>query len=165
MPAGERNRGYALLMKANKPETVLYRAPTFSLLLVSHGGLVHALNTTVHPVQMAQFLVEEGACQPTKGWAQASGGQYFPSTPRGNLFAFESEDKFVLTCAQQQALIYQVRCACVCVCVCVCVRVCVCMHVVINSLEKSLMTIDADRISEAQLNRVKQLVIDKQLHN
>ena len=29
---GERNRGYALLMTANKPETVLYRAPTVSLL-------------------------------------------------------------------------------------------------------------------------------------
>ena len=28
--AGERNRGYALQMTANKPETVLYRAPTFS---------------------------------------------------------------------------------------------------------------------------------------
>ena len=38
---GERNQGYALLMTANKPETALYRAPTFSLLLVSHGGLVH----------------------------------------------------------------------------------------------------------------------------
>ena len=37
--AGERNRGYALLMTANKPETVLYRAPTFSLLLSSHGGI------------------------------------------------------------------------------------------------------------------------------
>ena len=39
--AGERNRGYALLMTANKPETVLYRlrAPTFSLLLASHGGI------------------------------------------------------------------------------------------------------------------------------
>ena len=33
--AGERNPGYALLMKANKPETALYRAPTFSL--VTHG--------------------------------------------------------------------------------------------------------------------------------
>ena len=32
---------YALLMMANKPETALYRTPTFSLLLVSHGGLVH----------------------------------------------------------------------------------------------------------------------------
>ena len=30
--------GYAQLMTANKPETALYRAPTFSLLLVSHGG-------------------------------------------------------------------------------------------------------------------------------
>ena len=37
--AGERNRGYALLMTANKPETALYRAPTFSLLLASHGGI------------------------------------------------------------------------------------------------------------------------------
>ena len=36
---GERNRGYALLMKVNKPGTVLYRAPTFSLLLASHGGV------------------------------------------------------------------------------------------------------------------------------
>ena len=34
---GERNRGYALLMTANKPETALYRAPTLSLLLASHG--------------------------------------------------------------------------------------------------------------------------------
>ena len=30
-------------MKANKPETELYRAPTFPLLLASHGGLVHVL--------------------------------------------------------------------------------------------------------------------------
>ena len=37
--AGERNRGYALLMTANKPEKALYRAPTFSLLLASHGGI------------------------------------------------------------------------------------------------------------------------------
>ena len=35
--AGERNRGYALLMTANKPETALYRAPTFSL--VSCDGI------------------------------------------------------------------------------------------------------------------------------
>ena len=35
----ERNREHALLVTANKPETVLYRAPTFSLLLVSHGGI------------------------------------------------------------------------------------------------------------------------------
>ena len=35
---GERNRGYALSMKAIKLETVLHRAPTFSL-LVTHGGI------------------------------------------------------------------------------------------------------------------------------
>ena len=34
---GVRNRGYALLVKANKPQTALNRAPTFSLLLASHG--------------------------------------------------------------------------------------------------------------------------------
>ena len=32
---GLRNLRHALLMKANKPETALYRAPTFSLLLAS----------------------------------------------------------------------------------------------------------------------------------
>ena len=36
---GERNRGYYLLMTANKPETAQHRAPTFSL-LASHGGLM-----------------------------------------------------------------------------------------------------------------------------
>ena len=37
--SGERNRGYALLRMANKPETALYSAPTFYLLLQSHGGI------------------------------------------------------------------------------------------------------------------------------
>ena len=37
--AGERNREYALLMTANKSETAVYRAPIFSLLLASHGGI------------------------------------------------------------------------------------------------------------------------------
>ena len=42
MASGERILiKYTLLMTANKLEIVLYRAPTFSLLLVSHGGLVH----------------------------------------------------------------------------------------------------------------------------
>ena len=31
---------YALLMMANKPETALYRAPTFYLLLASHGRFI-----------------------------------------------------------------------------------------------------------------------------
>ena len=43
---GERYRGYALLMTANKPETALYRAPTFSLLLVSRGGSGHGVKPT-----------------------------------------------------------------------------------------------------------------------
>ena len=30
-----------MLMTTNKPETVQYRATNFSLLLESHGGLVH----------------------------------------------------------------------------------------------------------------------------
>lgn len=58
--------------------------------------------------KMNEFKIHEAACQPAVGWSQTAGGQYYPSTPRGNLFAFESEDKYVLTCAPQQALIYQV---------------------------------------------------------
>lgn len=57
---------------------------------------------------MAQFAVDESACNPAQGWSQLPGGQYYPTIPRGNLFAFESEDHFVLTCAQQQAIIYKV---------------------------------------------------------
>lgn len=60
--------------------------------------------------KVTEFQIHESACQPAVGWAQTPGGQYYPNTPRGNLFAFESEDKFVLTCAPQQALIYQVSC-------------------------------------------------------
>ena len=37
----ERNRGYALLMTANKPETVLYRAATFLFSLCHIVELVH----------------------------------------------------------------------------------------------------------------------------
>ena len=59
-------------------------------------------------LQVAEFPVGESACNPARGWSQQPGTQYYPSTPRGNLFAFESEDRFVLTCAQQQAVIYSV---------------------------------------------------------
>ena len=52
---GERSRGRrretdvcVLLMMANKPETALYKAPTFSLLLVSHGGI--SSSTYVQPL-------------------------------------------------------------------------------------------------------------------
>ena len=34
-------------MKANNLETVLYRTPTFSLLLVSHGGISSCMNIRV----------------------------------------------------------------------------------------------------------------------
>ena len=47
---GERNRGCALLMTANKPETALYRALTFSLLLVSHGGISYDMHLQVRAV-------------------------------------------------------------------------------------------------------------------
>lgn len=58
--------------------------------------------------KITDFKIHKDACLPTVGWSQSLGGQYCPPTPRGNLFAFESEDKFVLTCALQQALVYQV---------------------------------------------------------
>ena len=48
---GERNRGYAQPTTANKSETVLYRAPTFSLLLVSHGGI-----SSCRMVNVSKFL-------------------------------------------------------------------------------------------------------------
>ncbi len=54
--------------------------------------------------KMTEFGIHEGACDPTGGVR----GEYFPSTPPGNLFAFEGEDKFVLTCGPAEALIYQV---------------------------------------------------------
>ena len=43
--AGEKNQGHSLMMMmtANKSETTLYRAPTSSLLLVSHGGITKAI--------------------------------------------------------------------------------------------------------------------------
>ena len=41
--AGERNRGYALPLMANKPETALYRAPTFLFSLCHTVELVHTI--------------------------------------------------------------------------------------------------------------------------
>ncbi len=69
--------------------------------------------------KMVDFKVHDSACQPAAGWVQGVRGgerqRYYPSVPRGNLFAFESEDKFVLTCSPQLAVVYQVRtCACTC---------------------------------------------------
>lgn len=55
--------------------------------------------------KMVDYNIHEHACVPTEGRLK---GEYFPSTPQGNLFAFEDEDKFVLTCAPDQAVVYQV---------------------------------------------------------
>ena len=81
--------------------------------------------------KVTEFQIHESACQPAVGWAQTPGGQYYPNTPRGNLFAFESEDKFVLTCSPQQALIYQVNQLFVCLLVC-CL---VCLFVVLFTVD------------------------------
>ena len=59
--------------------------------------------------KVVEFKVHEGACSPTAEWLIASEGRFYPRTPRGNLFAFESEDRFVLTCSAQEAVVYQVR--------------------------------------------------------
>ena len=56
--------------------------------------------------KLVDYNIHEHACSPTEGRLK---GEYFPSTPQGNLFAFEDEDKFVLTCAPDQAIVYQVR--------------------------------------------------------
>ena len=55
--------------------------------------------------KIAEFKIHEHASNPTAGRLK---GEYYPDVPRGNLFAFESEDKFVLTCGPQEAIIYQV---------------------------------------------------------
>ena len=55
--------------------------------------------------KIVEFKVHEHASNPTEGRLK---GQYYPDIPRGNLFAFESEDKFVLTCSPQEATVYQV---------------------------------------------------------
>ncbi len=55
--------------------------------------------------KMTEFDIHQGACYPTGGVK----GEYFPNIPRGNLFAFESEDKFVLTSGPTEALVYQVK--------------------------------------------------------
>lgn len=55
--------------------------------------------------KIVEFKIHEHASNPTEGRLK---GEYYPSVPRGNLFAFESEDKFVLTCGPQEAIIYQV---------------------------------------------------------
>ena len=64
----ERNLGYALLMTANEPETALYRAPTFSLLLVSHGGISyvcvcnHCLTTASRSLHEPLIFIRVVAC-------------------------------------------------------------------------------------------------------
>ena len=55
--------------------------------------------------KIVEFKIHEHASNPTEGRLK---GQYYPDIPRGNLFAFESEDKFVLTCSPQEATVYQV---------------------------------------------------------
>ena len=50
-------------MTANKPETALYRAPTFSLLLASHGGiglwtcLLDCMQYDIVKIQMKATLI------------------------------------------------------------------------------------------------------------
>ena len=55
---------------------------------------------------ITEFSIHKNACMPTQGQLK---GEYYPSVPQGNLFAFEDEDKYVLTCAPDQAIMYQVR--------------------------------------------------------
>ena len=60
--------------------------------------------------QVASYPIHAEACNPAATWSGSSSSslQYYPAVPRGNLFAFESEDKYVLTCSLHEAIIYQV---------------------------------------------------------
>lgn len=53
--------------------------------------------------KLAHYSIHENASKPTSGW-----DGYFPTTPPGNLFAFESDDKYVLTCSPSGSIFYQV---------------------------------------------------------
>ena len=53
--------------------------------------------------KLAHYNIHENASKPTSGW-----DGYFPTTPPGNLFAFESDDKYVLTCSPSGSIFYQV---------------------------------------------------------
>lgn len=55
--------------------------------------------------KLAQYDIHSNASSPVVGWEG-----YFPPTPPGNLFAFESEDKYVLTCSNDGSILYQVSC-------------------------------------------------------
>ena len=57
--------------------------------------------------KIAQYHIHQDAANPAKQWVSDHRG-YFPSTSSGNLFAFESEDKYVLTCSPNEGIIYQV---------------------------------------------------------
>ena len=55
--------------------------------------------------KIAQFDIHQNASSPTSGWD----GGYFPTTAPGSLFAFESDDKYVLTCSPSEGVLYQAR--------------------------------------------------------
>lgn len=55
--------------------------------------------------KIVEFKIHQQASNPTEGRLK---GEYYPEVPRGNLFAFENEDKYVLTCGPQEAIVYQV---------------------------------------------------------
>ena len=50
---GERNRGYALLTTAKKPQTALHRAPTFSLLVLYGEIIVHNVTISIDYIDEA----------------------------------------------------------------------------------------------------------------
>ena len=61
-------------MMANKPETALYRAPTFSLLLASHGGISSCITTNTQAIPLRRGdpqLTGEG--KPQFPWATGTG--------------------------------------------------------------------------------------------
>ena len=58
---GEKSRGYALLMTANKPKTALFRAPTFSS-CASHGGLGYTFHGTGERSRGYALLMTANKC-------------------------------------------------------------------------------------------------------
>ena len=57
-------------MLANKPETVLYRAPTISRLLASHGRLIHMQGEVVRTLDLHQVRSQGISTPPLSGGRQ-----------------------------------------------------------------------------------------------
>jgi WD40 repeat protein len=82
---------------------VQFSSDELSIYSLGHDNKFCQWSTLRSTEKLAQYDIHDNASYPVRGWEG-----YFPHTPPGNLFAFESEDKYVLTCASDRSILYQV---------------------------------------------------------